>query len=352
MYTNIPTDIIFDIITETLHKQDTYIQTTREIILITVTILDQNYFVHKNQMFQQHEGLPMGAPTSAILSEIFLRYLEHNNNLSILSKHHVDSYNRYVDDILIICNNTRTNTEVVLAEFNKIHKNLQFTMEQESNNTIKYLDISILRNNDKLEYNIYSKPTTSSTVIHASSFHPIEHERMAFNYSINRVDKYPLSLENMKIELNIIRQTAKENNYSHSIIKRKQCNRQDINMTVNNPHENTQLEKKWVTFTYIGKETRHITKLFKNTTVKTAYKTRNTVKRLLQPKLQQERENKYNRPGAYKLKCNEFHLQYVGQKGLSFLTRYKEHIRAIKYNKDSTAYAQHILNTGHSYGKI
>jgi hypothetical protein len=54
---------------------------------------------------------PTLLPTSAILSEIFLQYLEHNIILSILSKHHVDSYNRYVDDILIIYNNMRTNIE-------------------------------------------------------------------------------------------------------------------------------------------------------------------------------------------------------------------------------------------------
>jgi hypothetical protein len=60
-------------------------------------------------------------------------------------------------------------------------------MEQESNNTIKYLDISVFIKNGKLEYNIYRKPTTTSTVIHASSCHPIEQKRMAFNYFINRV---------------------------------------------------------------------------------------------------------------------------------------------------------------------
>jgi hypothetical protein len=60
-------------------------------------------------------------------------------------------------------------------------------------------------------------------------------------------------------------------------------------MTVNNLHENTQTDKKWVTFTYVGKETRHITKLFKNMTVKTAYRTKNTIKRFLQPKLQEHK---------------------------------------------------------------
>jgi hypothetical protein len=45
-------------------------------------------------------------------------------------------------------------------------------------------------------------------------------------------------------------------------------------------------------------------------------------------------------------------LHYMGQTGPSFQTRYKEHIHAIKYNKDISTYAQHILNTGHSYGNI
>jgi exonuclease III len=114
---------------------------------------------------------------------------------------------------------------------------------------------------------------------------------------INRIGKYPLSIENKTVELNITRQIAKENDYSHSIIKRKRRNRQGTSTTVNNPHESTQIEKKWLTFTYTGKETRHITKLFKSTTVKTAYRTRNTIKILLQPKLQ-EHINKYSRPGV------------------------------------------------------
>lgn len=32
--------------------------------------------------------------------------------------------------------------------------------------------------------------------------------------------------------------------------------------------------------------------------------------------------------------------------------KYKEHIHAIKYNKDASIYAQHILNPGNSYGNM
>jgi hypothetical protein len=59
----------------------------------------------------------------------------------------------------------------------------------------------------------------------------------------------------------------------------------------------TQHDKKWVSFTYIGKETRQITKLFKNTRVKTTFRTNNTIKRIQKPKSQIEHGNKYNSPG-------------------------------------------------------
>jgi hypothetical protein len=45
----------------------------------------------------------MGAPASASQAEIFIQYLEHTNIFSILKKHNIVDYYRYVDDILIIC---------------------------------------------------------------------------------------------------------------------------------------------------------------------------------------------------------------------------------------------------------
>jgi hypothetical protein len=44
--------------------------------------------------------------------------------------------------------------------------------------------------------------------------------------------------------------------------------------------------------------------------------------------------------------------QHVGQIGRTFNTRYKEHIHDIRTNNSNTGYANHILNTGHTYGTI
>jgi hypothetical protein len=45
-------------------------------------------------------------------------------------------------------------------------------------------------------------------------------------------------------------------------------------------------------------------------------------------------------------------LKYIGQAGRNFRTRYKEHIHAIHTKKTTSRYAQHILETGHTYGTI
>jgi hypothetical protein len=66
----------------------------------------------------------------------------------------------------------------------------------------------------------------------------------------------------------------------------------------------------------------------------------------------QHKSTSYDHSGVYRLKCKGCPLEYIGQTGCSFGIRYKEHMSAIKHNKDTSTYAQHILDTGHSYGNI
>jgi hypothetical protein len=49
-------------------------------------IIEQNYFQFNNKYYKQKEGLAMGAPTSAILSETYLQYIENTCIYKILQK--------------------------------------------------------------------------------------------------------------------------------------------------------------------------------------------------------------------------------------------------------------------------
>jgi hypothetical protein len=62
--------------------------------------------------------------SSAILSEIFIHNLEHNKIYQTIKKHNVLNYFRYVDDTLIIYDETKTDIDNVLTGFNNLYKNL------------------------------------------------------------------------------------------------------------------------------------------------------------------------------------------------------------------------------------
>jgi hypothetical protein len=111
-----------------------------------------------------------------------------------------------------------------------------------------------------------------------------------------------------------------------------------------------QQKQKWATFTYIGSQTRVITKLFKNSNIRIAYRTNNTIRNYLQNK--DHNPDKYSHSGIYELKCSSCQLKYIAQTGRNFKVTYKEHIHAIRSNKTTSKYAQHILETGHAYGNI
>jgi hypothetical protein len=92
MYTSIPTNNIINIVRTILKHQNTQQNTINEIINIINTILSHNYFQFDNAYYRQDEGLAMGAPSSAILAEIYLQYIESDYIYDILRKHKIIGY--------------------------------------------------------------------------------------------------------------------------------------------------------------------------------------------------------------------------------------------------------------------
>jgi hypothetical protein len=108
-----------------------------------------------------------------------------------------------------------TNTENTLNEFNTVHPKIKFTMDKETRNRIKYLDMTIIKEHNKLIFNIYRKPTTTGSIIHNASCHPNEHKISAMNYLLDRMNIYTLTRENKDRELRIINEILKNNGYGY-----------------------------------------------------------------------------------------------------------------------------------------
>jgi len=106
--------------------------------------------------------------------------------------------------------------------------------------------------------------------------------------------------------------------------------------------------QKWAAFTYVGKETTYITSLFKNTALKIAMRTNNSIQKILMHNKQlMNKADKCTQSGVYKLTCPDCNKAYVGQTGRNFLARFNEHKATFRTN-----FAKHLIEHTHSFGPI
>jgi len=140
------------------------------------------------------------------------------------------------------------------------------------NDKINFLDFTIVKTHKGLSFDIYRKPTTTDIIIPKDSCHPFEQKTSAIRYYHDRLLSYRLFPECREKEKQTIKQTLANNKYdpNHDIPEHKQKRKQNFNI-------HTQKKKKWARFMYVRKETRYITKVFKDTNVAVAFTTNNTI---------------------------------------------------------------------------
>ena len=77
---------------------------------------------------------------------------------------------RYVDDIFLF--NSVEHLKHFNSYLNSRHLNISFTIENEKDNRMSFLDVNIIREKDKFTTSVYRKPTFSGIYTHFDSFLP------------------------------------------------------------------------------------------------------------------------------------------------------------------------------------
>jgi site-specific DNA-adenine methylase len=101
---------------------------------------------------------------------------------------------------------------------NNIHKQLDFKMMEEINNTANYLDLHVHRIHGEIQPGIYRKPTQTDTTIHFTSNHPLQHKLAAYIFYINILLSTPITEQEKKHEWNTICTMAKNNGFPLQLI--------------------------------------------------------------------------------------------------------------------------------------
>ena len=221
MYTNITSDLVIKSIKNRWNvvKQHTFLR-YKYFNKALHLCLDSSYCNFDNNIFKQINGLPMGSPLFATLANIVMEAAETKiiNDLT----HYIKFYYRYIDDTLICLPKNKIND--ILNKFNNIHPKLVVTIEKSINDSIKFLDMNIKIENNKIITNRYRKPIWSGCFLNFYSNHSLSN-KIGIIYSLT--DKAILLLHEKyhNENLNLVKRTLNKNGYPLDLVTEKIDNR-------------------------------------------------------------------------------------------------------------------------------
>ena len=340
LYTSIPPKFALETLENFLNKHVSSIKTTlskEDIIDLTKICLDSNIFSWKNNIYKQIHGTPMGSSISVVLAEICMQAIEDvifekvGNLISI--------WMRYVDDVFAIIPIDKK--DFIFNTINNINDSINFTIEEEQNNKISFLDLSIVRkHNGNLTFNVYRKPTHTDRYLDFNSNNVTSQKRNVVNSLYNRA-KSLCSDENKTEEFEYLRNVLKFNNYPAKFIK-DTMNHNDQKVTLQD-HNNTS----YFSAPYVKGASERLNRIFKKYDIQFGFKSRNTIKSHL-CHLKDKHSNEDSCGVVYQVPCKDCEDIYVGETGRSLGTRIKEHQNNVKKFNPNSLIFNHLLENDHS----
>lgn len=171
LYTNVPLDHTINIILDKVYNEG-LINTKlkrNELHQLLNLCTKELHFSFGDEIYQQTDGVAMGSPLGPVIANIFMVELEKNLVQGLSDKMKI--WYRYVDDTF--CFIKENEIENVRDVLNGFHENIGFTYEVENSNSLSFLDVRIIKNNDgSFETKVFRKETDTNIYIHWKSFAP------------------------------------------------------------------------------------------------------------------------------------------------------------------------------------
>lgn len=174
LYTSIPHDGGLEALEHFLSKGENPPNPSANCILELVKlILTCNYFIFQDKWFLQKRGVAMGSPFAPSFANIYMRLFEEehifeNNRFTP----HIILWKRYIDDVLVLWRGSTSDLQDFFTYLNNCTEYLTFSMDFNLNR-ISFLDIWLIKENNVLYTDLFTKPTARNSLLRADSCHPL-----------------------------------------------------------------------------------------------------------------------------------------------------------------------------------
>src|SRR6201990_69212 len=162
LYTNLPISETINIITNELFHNNQNIMGMDRLSfnkLLKLSVED-SIFLFDGELYSQIDGMAMGSPLGPAFANSFLCYYEKEWIRQCPPLFKPLLYRRYMDDCFVVFKE-KDHANLFLQYMNEKHNSMRFTMEQEVNNSISFLDVYVTHINNIFKTSVYRKPTST-----------------------------------------------------------------------------------------------------------------------------------------------------------------------------------------------
>ncbi|BHF84022.1 hypothetical protein SprV_0902717200 [Sparganum proliferum] len=295
----------------------------------------RTYFTFDGTIYEQVKGTPMGSLISGFIAEAVLQRLE-----SLVFQHHKPKFwARYVDDTFVVIDRDQLLT--FKERLNAVFLDIQFTMEEEENNQLAFLDVLVCHKDcGGLKTTVFRKATNTMQVLNLNSNHLISHTRSCVRTLYRRVETHCSEPEDKIAELQYLRRVFKANGYPRNFVNR--CIRK------RDERPNRTDTKVWRALLYVKNVSEAVGRLLAPLGVGVAHRPEATIRRqLMKPKDPLPRQETSR--VVYRIWCSCGESNYVGETGRQLQTRMAEHAAAVQRNAARSQVAAHLTRSGHTF---
>ena len=283
----------------------------------------------------------MGASVSAVLGDIVMENLEIEVLRTI--PYLILYYKRFKDDLFLCVR--QDEVQLITDYFNDYNPDLQFTLEEEVDNKLNYMDMTLVRSNNVITCKWYQKPTASGRYVNFLSVQPYLYKK---NVALNLAHRI-VRLTNVTYRREVVekgKNLLSENCYPESLINAA------FKRAIYNVGRNTYTTvrrkidpSKVISIPYVPLLSENIASFLRKFGFEVVQKNYNTLQCLISqvkaptPPL--------NESGVvYKIKCSECDVIYIGMTRQLLKMRLNGH----QYDrKEKTALHAHQEATGHVF---
>ena len=346
LFTQVPVEADLTVVEDRLYKDPTLGDRTSipvpQLVELTSLCLRSTYFQLGEKFYEQTDGAAMGSPLSPVIANLYLESMEETAILSAPFKPKL--WVRYVDDTFVIWPHGPDRLRSFHQHLNKQHPKIQFTVEEEKDDQLPFLDVLVSKEGGRLLTSVYRKPTHTERYI---PYHSHHHPRTTTGVLRCMRDRacnicHPTKMQQ---EMDHLNQVFQANGFPENLVKKTLTTRPSPLPETPEPQQPDDPPKTLCT-PYIRGLSEKIAKVCAPLGVKPVFRPKRTLKRELMQVKSRTPEQKQTGV-VYKIPCKECPEVYVGETKRTLKVRLSEHRQAVKRGDPKNGIAVHVQKTNH-----